>query len=260
MQRDKHESISGVCDNASARLSSADTTKGKPRLVHQYIWTDPAQLYLQEDNETATIKTSSIHVRYTKKLDTREFYKLSIEQWNYGSNEILKVMMGSVKLDQTSINGFIEYQKSINSFFRKYIGVSVLLYDQEYRELQHKDCFQWGCVKQRLQDFQLIPKQYKTTTQILQGNVSQSRQGTKRDNISRPRQRGPYAPDGLEICRKFNGVAVIFLFANSLMCGYLFFCRPCCRQSSKEVVGGIVDCTDPSSNHAESTGGLNLQA
>lgn len=89
-----------MCNNARAGLSSVDTTKGKPRLVHQYIWTDPAQLYLQEDNQIATIKTSGIHVRYTKNLD-REFYKLSNEQWNYGSNEILKVIMGSGELDQT---------------------------------------------------------------------------------------------------------------------------------------------------------------
>lgn len=172
--------------------------KGKVRLVHNYVWLDP--IMQQEKDDLLTLTNTGVKIN--KKLD-RDYYKLSIEQWGYGNAAIMQEMIINQELDDQGVRDYLEYTKYINRLFNKYVKGSVLLFDREYRELQFKEKFRWGVSRPHLQDFQLISKPNSLTMQTLQGSLGTNakKEGTSKQKGSR---RGPFTPDGKEICRKFN--------------------------------------------------------
>lgn len=109
-------------------------------------------------------------------------------------------------IDSTCVGQYLEYTKTINRYFSKYIKGSVLLYDKEYREQQHELQFQWGTPQRQLAEFQPLTKPNKVTTQILSGSSSTPSVNTRGASTSQRRNkvRGPYTPEGKDICRKFN--------------------------------------------------------
>nr|XP_022311154.1 uncharacterized protein LOC111116450 [Crassostrea virginica] len=187
-------------------VSSPAPSVKKARLVHNYVWLDPITQREQDDVLTFT----NTGIKVNKKLE-REYFKLSIEQWGYGNAAIMQEMIENHELDDQRVQDYLEYTKYINRLFSKYVRGSVLLFDREYRELQFKEKFRWGISRPHLQDFQLISKPNNLTMQALQGTLPLT-SNTRKDNNPRQKgtRRGPFTPEGKEMCRKFNTDACDF--------------------------------------------------
>ena len=189
-----------LLNGAASTSTTANILKprqNKARLVHDYIWDDP--LLIHDKDEILTI--SSAGVKLNRRID-KEYFKISIEQWGYGNARILQEMIEQKEVDSQGIIDYLEYTKNVNRLFSRYVKGSVLLYDHEYRESQHKEKFKWGTPMSNLLDFQLIPKQNSLSAQVLQGQAGTGRNKT---NQNRPqRRKDPYNAEGKEICRKFN--------------------------------------------------------
>ncbi|KAJ8300092.1 hypothetical protein KUTeg_021611 [Tegillarca granosa] len=170
------------------------------KFVHNFLWDEP--ILFSEKDGIATITTSGI--KFNHKLD-KEYYKLSVEQWNYGSNQILLDMMSKQQITTQGIKDYLLYQKSVNRPFRKHMRKSVLLYDHEYRELQHTENFNWNTHQPNLHEFNLLVEPNYTTVQVLHGNQFNTSVPAKTEMLQKQRKRGPFPKDGKEICLKFNG-------------------------------------------------------
>ncbi|CAG2200148.1 unnamed protein product [Mytilus edulis] len=100
------------------------------------------------------------------------------------------------ELSPLETKGYLSYTQSIFRLVANHIWHSVLLYDKEYRDPQ-KD----------LRDFHLVPKNNSLTMRTLSAmNKSSPSENLKENPGSKQnsRKRGPFMPDGREICRKFN--------------------------------------------------------
>ncbi|OWF51227.1 hypothetical protein KP79_PYT13343 [Mizuhopecten yessoensis] len=129
-----------------------NTKKSKPRLVHNYLWRDPT---LIDEDEIVTFTTTGVKVN--RKMG-KDYYKISVEQWGYGNSRILEEMIEANEVDVRGIRDYLDYTKTINRLFSKYVRGSVMLYDREYREAQRSEGFRWGMPQTAIQNFQLVPK------------------------------------------------------------------------------------------------------
>ena len=106
-----------------------------------------------------------------------------------------------------NVNAYLNYTADIFRLASKYIWYSVLLYDKEYREMQATEKFEWGTYRQDLRDFQLVLKRDNPNTRAISEasvGASQSTKPRGKPNGNSDRRRGPFLPDGREICRSFN--------------------------------------------------------
>ncbi|CAG2238388.1 unnamed protein product [Mytilus edulis] len=111
------------------------------------------------------------------------------------------------ELSPLETKGYLSYTQSIFRLVANHIWHSVLLYDKEYRDLQAKEGFKWGDPQKDLRDFHLVPKNNSLTMRTLSAmNKSSPSENLKENPGSKQnsRKRGPFMPDGREICRKFN--------------------------------------------------------
>lgn len=104
---------------------SVTSGRKKPRFVHQYLGDDPLSQF--EKDEILTV-SESVVIRL-KKLD-RDYHKITVEQWNHGNSRILQDIMKEDRSDSVLISQYLEYTKTINRYFSKYVRGSVLLYDK----------------------------------------------------------------------------------------------------------------------------------
>ncbi|XP_069131697.1 uncharacterized protein [Argopecten irradians] len=135
-------------------------------------------------------------IKFNRKLRP-EVHQLSVEQWGYGSLGILLHMINKDEIKTPEVVQYIEHTQKTLRLFSRYARGSVTLYDKEYREAQCKDGFPWGSPRRDIQDFQLILKPNAGTLHLYQDSPNGRSPASKR-------QKGPFLPNGKEICRRFN--------------------------------------------------------
>lgn len=132
--------------------------------------------------------------------------QVTMEQWGYASLNIMKELLRCGELSQQDILGYVGYTQCIFRLASNHVWHSVLLYDKEYRDMQAIEGFKWGEDQKNLRDFHLVPKSNSSTMKAL--NIMAKTPNMNNENV-KPQSfkkvaRGPFMPDGREICRKFN--------------------------------------------------------
>lgn len=131
--------------------------------------------------------------------------QVTLEQWGFASLSILTELMRTGELSPLEIKGYINYTQCIFRLASNHIWHSVLLYDKEYRDLRSKEGFKWDEPQKDLRDFHLVPKNNSLTIRTLSAmNKPIQSYPTKENSGGKQRKRGPFMPDGREICRKYN--------------------------------------------------------
>ena len=105
-----------------------------------------------------------------------------------------------------NIDGYLNYTADIYRLAARNVWYSVLLYDKEYRQKQTDESFEWGTYRQDLRDFQLVSKRENPTMRAFsEASVGVSKgRGRNSRSTTEERRKGPFLPDGREICRSFN--------------------------------------------------------
>lgn len=184
-------------------LHTSNASK-KARKIQDYVWTGARDLL----DESKTIDMGNgvkLNVG-EKKLSLGD---VTIEQWGYASLQILFEMIndGTCTLKQSL--DYVRYTQSVFRLAANYMWPSVLLYDREYRENQLKYSYTWNTPCAQLREFNLIPKRDNATTQFIShmGKAQVEKpvhQPTVIPSTTNKRGRGPFLPNGREICRRFN--------------------------------------------------------
>lgn len=159
--------------------------------ILSFIWPEPIEQY-----QTFTL-SGDVEFRVGKK---KTLDKVTIEEWGYANVKIMQELVKQKRLK--NINGYLNYTADIYRLASRHVWHSVLLYDMEYRQKQAEENFDWGTYRQDLRDFQLVTKRDNPTTRAF-SDASKAKgrnMGTNKDD----RRKGPFLPDGREICRSFN--------------------------------------------------------
>lgn len=119
---------------------------------------------------------------------------MTLAQWCVANNAILYKLVTESKLDASNILDYLSYTTKICELIQRYILVSVLLYERNYRQLQSQNSFRWGTDVPHLQNVHLIPRLPKPTP------------GTSyKTHPSQPKKpHNPVTLDGKTICRLYN--------------------------------------------------------
>lgn len=164
--------------------------KNKPLQIVDCVWPDPVPKY-----DTFSID-SDIEFRVGRKINLD---KVTIEEWGYANIQIMRELMKPEIVQD--IAGYLKYTADVYRLASKYVWYSVLVYDKEYRETQANENCPWGTYRQDIREFQLVPKRDHPTARAMQ-EISSKRDSYRPtvNNIG-----GPFASDGRNICRNFNG-------------------------------------------------------
>ncbi len=164
-------------DSISSMLGSSSTqqngTKGKPLRINDFIW--DCLFDMGQDTKPNTDKPDKVQ------------QDISLEQWGYSNMAIMDKLIKTNALGGSGVQGYIKYTKDIFRLAHKYTWKSVFRYDFEYRIKQFEEGFAWGTYRPDIHDFTLEPKPQVTS-----------------QKQTRTRARGPFLPNGREICRRFN--------------------------------------------------------
>ncbi len=180
----------------TAGTSSEAPTRGKKaKNIVDYLWTNPLDI-LEEGSVIDIGGGAKVHIAGPRKT---ALGKISIEQWTYAS---LQIMM---ELDRKEYDGYIKYMQVVMRLTSNNLWSSVLLYDREYRDRQCKDNFPWGAPCVEVRNFYLIPKANSATSSAMR-EMGQPAAHPTTSNLQGTggKRKGPFMPDGKEICRRFN--------------------------------------------------------
>lgn len=163
--------------------------------ILSFIWPEPVEQF-----QTFTLG-GEVEFRVGKK---KTLDKVTIEEWGYANIRIMQELLKQKRL--SNIQGYLNYTADIYRLAARNVWYSVLLYDKEYRQKQADELFEWGIYRQDLRDFQLVSKRDNPTFRAFSEASVGASKGRGRN--SRPgideRRKGPFLPDGREICRNFN--------------------------------------------------------
>jgi hypothetical protein len=133
--------------------------------------------------------------------------QVTLEQWGFAILGIFNELIRTGELSPLDIKGYVYYTQSIFRLAANHSWHSVLLYDKEYRDLQAKEGLKLGEPQKDLRDFHLVPKSNSLTMRTVS---AMSKAGQYQKVMENPglkstlRRKGPFLPNGREICRKFN--------------------------------------------------------
>lgn len=161
--------------------------------ILSYIWTEPIEQY------QAFSLGGDIEFRVGKK---KTLDKVTIEEWGYANTRIMQELLKQNRLK--NVDSYLNYTADVYRLASRNLWHSVLLYDKEYRERQAEERFEWGIYRQDLREFQLIPKRETPTTRAIYESSVQPRGRGRSQRGQDDRRKGPFLPDGREICRAFN--------------------------------------------------------
>ena len=185
--------------------------------IVDFLWPEPIPQF-----QTITL-AGDMEFRVGKK---KTLDKISIEEWGYANIRILQEMLK--RNTAFNVNTYLNYTADIFRLASKYVWYSVLLYDKEYRDMQAEEKFTWGTYRQDLRDFQLVSKRENPLTRAMNDDTKpHGKQSANND-----RRRGPFLPDGREICRNFNN--------NSCYrqdCRMMHHCAICMSSSHSAISG-----------------------
>lgn len=91
-----------------------------------------------------------------------DYAGITIDEWGAANGRLLNFLLSSHNLARSDIEYYIAYTTQIFDFATKYTWASILVFDQQYRELQAHHGFKWGTFAPQL-EMQLL--QPKTTQQ-----------------------------------------------------------------------------------------------
>ena len=144
---------------------------------------------------------------------------ISPTQWTAANMRIMMELLQRKQLDQVSMFDYIAHTIKIAQLADSFTWISVLNYDNAYRELQATTGFRWGSDTTHLTTLHLRPKNTSATT---------SRKEVW--NQSRP------------VCRLYNKA----LCPYGVSCKYQHFClAPGCRQPHPQIQHGKVERNNP---------------
>ena len=226
---------SQVSPNTGEPISSVDTSKEQKVLqILSFIWPEPVEQF-----QTFTLG-GDVEFRIGKK---KTLDKVTIEEWGYANIKIMQELVKQKRL--TDINGYLNYTADVYRLAARNVWYSVLLYDKEYRQKQADELFEWGTYRQDLREFQLVSKRDNPTSRAFAEASKVAIKGRNPRQITDDRRKGPFLPDGREICRSFNynscyradckmmhNCAICFSSAHSALNGHN---QPMTRPKNQEV-------------------------
>jgi hypothetical protein len=158
--------------------------------------------------------------------------KVTIEEWGYANIKILQELIKQKRLN--SINSYLNYTADIYRLAARNVWYSVLLYDKEYRQKQSDVSFEWGSYRQDLRDFQLVITRDNPTMHAFSEASIVTSMGKGR-NFRPPtdqRRKGPFLPDGRELCRSFN-----YNYCFRVDCRMMHNCDICFSSAPSALIG-----------------------
>ena len=121
---------------------------------------------------------------------------ITFAQWSVSNLAILYKLVGEGILNPTGIMDYLSYTTKICQLVQRYTLLSVLHYDQEYRQLQAQHNFRWGTDVPHLQTVYLVARAPKPLS--ANGKHFQP-------NLSKPQGHSyPCTLDGRIICKLYN--------------------------------------------------------
>ncbi|CAC5414514.1 unnamed protein product [Mytilus coruscus] len=170
-------------------IACSTEKSGNAMQIVDFLWPEPIPQY-----QTITL-AGDMEFRVGKK---KTLDKISMEEWGFANIQILQELLK--RNTAINVNTYLNYTADIFRLDSKYVWYSVLLYDKEYKDKQAEEKFTWGTYRQDLRDFQLVSKRENPTTRAM--NDATKPHG--KQSANNDRRRGPFLPDGREICRSFN--------------------------------------------------------
>jgi hypothetical protein len=102
-------------------------------------------------------QSASNDITFTQEQDIT-YAGLSIDEWGAANCRLLNFLLASGKLLRSDIEYYLAYTAQIYDFASKYSWSSILLFDQQYREIQAHNNFPWGTFAPQLELQLLQPK------------------------------------------------------------------------------------------------------
>ena len=78
------------------------------------------------------------------KQKTPQLQAISLSQWMGASMKILNVRLVQNRMEMGALQDYLAYTVKISELIEDHTWQSVILYDNEYRKLQHRHQFRWG--------------------------------------------------------------------------------------------------------------------
>jgi len=127
---------------------TAGKKEEKPLLIPDFV-----DMYLgstePEEQEIGSSGGAQVIVRAFKKK-TPALETITLSQWMGTSVKILNVLLKRQNMDVTAIQDYLAYIAKVLELIEEHTWQSVILYDNEYRKLQHRHGFRWGSDSQHL--------------------------------------------------------------------------------------------------------------
>lgn len=198
----QHNNCNMAAIDSGTIITNASVTKGvqKSKQIVDHLFLTSLDS-IEEEGYVVDIGNGAKLQFYKKKIPLSQ---VSIEQWGFASLSIMKELIRTGDLAPKDINGYVSYTQSIFRLASNHVWHSVLLYDKEYRDSQIQEGFKWGEPQKDLHDFHLVPKPNSLTMKTLNSMSAKSLNKETFGFKPQAKKRGPFMPDGREICRKFN--------------------------------------------------------
>ncbi|CAG2198118.1 unnamed protein product [Mytilus edulis] len=167
------------------------------------------------ENELKRLKTEKRKVEFKRKIEE--------EKDNLKNLQLLPTVQPSVAALVQKILQKLTYSVSPQNMFGT-LSCSMTKSTETCRQ----EKFTWGTYRQDLRDFQLVSKRENPTTRAM--NDATKPHG--KQSANNDRRRGPFLPDGREICRNFNN--------NSCYrqdCRMMHHCAICMSSSHSAISG-----------------------
>ena len=126
--------------------TSSKAKEVKPRLIPDFIDVY-AGVSEPEEHEIGSTGGAQVIVRaYKKKAPQPQ--TISLSQWIGARVKILNTLLVQHSMEMWAIQDYLAYM--ISELIEDHTWQSVILYDNEYRKLQHRHQFRWGSDSQHL--------------------------------------------------------------------------------------------------------------
>jgi len=186
---------------STTQQSSKKGGETKPLLIPDFVHNGAYDESFEEEQEIVGSLGARIVLRAPKAKPKLE--NVSLTMWVAANARIMHELSQTGKLaSMGQIADYLSYTVKVAELLESHILNSVILYDNEYRKLQHKFGFRWGSDSQHLHTRFLVKRRA-----IAQPNSQMFSQNALRPNASlRPnanRQPQPVSP----ICRQFNSLS-----------------------------------------------------
>ena len=177
---------------------SAQAKKGgetKPLLIPDFVSTGTYDGSIEDEQEIGGSTGACIVLRAPRSKPKLE--NISLSMWVAANARIMHQLTNTGKLSGTSqIADYLSYTVKVAELLESHTLASVVIYDNEYRKLQHQYGFRWGSDSQHLHTRFLIKRRA----------VNQLNQNLARPNAN-PRYNSDRQPQlGKPICRQFNSL------------------------------------------------------